>query len=180
MDISQSQSYITTDGQSVCVSWCRAPSGAHDQIFVYCLTVTVLSMGGRPLWRESGSVLCLSQSTVIAKCRYIHIYTVLNGDIFQYTIIQYIQGLCQSGPGTANYALLSVAFATTAVLDTWTIVGYKRTIQWLCYRLKREWGFSVLQGQIYFFSRVQIHSACYQMGAEGVLTGGKASGAQSW
>jgi hypothetical protein len=24
---SQSQSYITTDGQSVCVSWCQAPSG---------------------------------------------------------------------------------------------------------------------------------------------------------
>jgi hypothetical protein len=46
---SQSQSYITTDGQSVCVSWCRAQSGAHDQIFVHCLTVTVLSMGGRPL-----------------------------------------------------------------------------------------------------------------------------------
>jgi hypothetical protein len=47
-DDSQSQSHITTDGQSVCLSWCRAPSGAHDQIFVHCLTVTVLSMGGRP------------------------------------------------------------------------------------------------------------------------------------
>jgi hypothetical protein len=39
--LSQSQSHITTDGQSVCLSWCRAPSGAHDQIFVqfdsYCL-----------------------------------------------------------------------------------------------------------------------------------------------
>jgi hypothetical protein len=46
---SQSQSYITTDGQSVCVSWCRAPSGTHDQIFIYCLTVTVFSMGRRPL-----------------------------------------------------------------------------------------------------------------------------------
>jgi hypothetical protein len=28
--------HIATDGQSVCLSWCRAPSGAHDQIFVYC------------------------------------------------------------------------------------------------------------------------------------------------
>jgi hypothetical protein len=28
--------------------------------------------------------------------------------------IQYTQGLCQSGPGTADYALLLVAFATTA------------------------------------------------------------------
>jgi hypothetical protein len=29
----QSQSHIATDGQSVSKSWCRAPSGAHDQIF---------------------------------------------------------------------------------------------------------------------------------------------------
>jgi hypothetical protein len=30
---SQSQSHITTDGQSISKSQCRAPSGAHDQIF---------------------------------------------------------------------------------------------------------------------------------------------------
>jgi hypothetical protein len=36
----------------------------------------------------------------------------MNIFFFQYTIIQYIQGLCQSGPGTANYALFPVAFAT--------------------------------------------------------------------
>jgi hypothetical protein len=42
--VSQSQSHIETDGQSVSLSWCRAPSGAHDQILV-----TVLSLGGRPL-----------------------------------------------------------------------------------------------------------------------------------
>jgi hypothetical protein len=29
-------------GQSV-MSWCLAPSGAHDQMFVNCLTITVLS-----------------------------------------------------------------------------------------------------------------------------------------
>jgi hypothetical protein len=28
------QSHIATDGQSVSKSWCRAPSGAHDQIFI--------------------------------------------------------------------------------------------------------------------------------------------------
>jgi hypothetical protein len=45
----QSQSHITTDSQSVGLSWCRAPSGAHDQIFVYLfglVNVTILSMGG--------------------------------------------------------------------------------------------------------------------------------------
>jgi hypothetical protein len=31
---SQSQSHIATDGQSVSKSWCRAPSGAYDQIFI--------------------------------------------------------------------------------------------------------------------------------------------------
>jgi hypothetical protein len=33
--ISQSQSPVATDGQSVGPSWCRAPSGAHDQIPIY-------------------------------------------------------------------------------------------------------------------------------------------------
>jgi hypothetical protein len=44
---SQSQSHITTDGQSTSKSWCRAPSGAPDQIFItYSLTVTVLFLWG--------------------------------------------------------------------------------------------------------------------------------------
>jgi hypothetical protein len=30
----ESESYITTDGQSGSLSWCRAPSGAYDQIFI--------------------------------------------------------------------------------------------------------------------------------------------------
>jgi hypothetical protein len=30
----QSQSHIATDGQSISKSWCRAPSGAHDRIFI--------------------------------------------------------------------------------------------------------------------------------------------------
>jgi hypothetical protein len=30
----QSQSHIATDGQSVIMTWCRAPSGAHYQIFI--------------------------------------------------------------------------------------------------------------------------------------------------
>jgi hypothetical protein len=31
---SQSQSHIATDDQSISKSWCLAPSGAHDQIFI--------------------------------------------------------------------------------------------------------------------------------------------------
>jgi hypothetical protein len=30
----QSQSHVTTDGQSVSMSRCQAPSGSHDQTFV--------------------------------------------------------------------------------------------------------------------------------------------------
>jgi ABC-type Fe3+-siderophore transport system permease subunit len=30
----------------------------------YCLTVTLLSLGGRPLWREDGSVVCQTVSSV--------------------------------------------------------------------------------------------------------------------
>jgi hypothetical protein len=48
--MSQSQSHIATDGQSISKSWCRAPSGAHDQIFItvdsYSSTVTVLFLWG--------------------------------------------------------------------------------------------------------------------------------------
>jgi hypothetical protein len=53
----QSQSHIATEGQSVNKFWCRASSGAHDQIFI---TVWQLrsSFVGLPLWREDGSVFC--------------------------------------------------------------------------------------------------------------------------
>jgi hypothetical protein len=56
---SPSPSHFTTDGRSVRLSWCRAPIS-------YFLTVSVLSWGGRPLWREGGSVL--SASFYTAKC----------------------------------------------------------------------------------------------------------------
>jgi hypothetical protein len=52
----QSQSHIATDGQSVGKSWCRAPSGTHDRIFMNCLAFTVLFCGAPSL--TSGRV-CL-------------------------------------------------------------------------------------------------------------------------
>jgi hypothetical protein len=56
---SQSQSLFTTDSQSVCLSWCRAPSGAHDEIFNSVESYSSVHMGC-PLWREVGSVICQS------------------------------------------------------------------------------------------------------------------------
>jgi hypothetical protein len=44
--VSQSQSHIATDGQSVSKSWYRAPSGAHDQIFIIVWQLTVLFLWG--------------------------------------------------------------------------------------------------------------------------------------
>jgi hypothetical protein len=32
--LNSSQSHIATDGQSISKSWCRVPSGSHDQIFI--------------------------------------------------------------------------------------------------------------------------------------------------
>jgi hypothetical protein len=80
----------------------------------YSWTVTVLSLGGRPLWREGGYLLSQSVSSnksIVSMYSYIHFtcFTWYN------THIKYIQGLCQSGLSTADYALFLVAFATTAV-----------------------------------------------------------------
>jgi hypothetical protein len=44
--LSQSHSHFATDGRSVSMSWCRALSATHDQMFVNCLTVTVLPCSG--------------------------------------------------------------------------------------------------------------------------------------
>jgi hypothetical protein len=56
---SQSQSHITTDGRSVSMSRYRAHSGTYFLSEGCFLKVAV----GRPLWREVGSVICLSQSS---------------------------------------------------------------------------------------------------------------------
>jgi hypothetical protein len=58
---SQSQSHIATDGQSVSKSWCRAPSGAYDQIFITVWQLrSCFFFVERPLWGEDGSVFCQS------------------------------------------------------------------------------------------------------------------------
>jgi hypothetical protein len=54
---SPSPSHIVTDGQSVCLSWCRAPAGAHDQIFSFFFSymkVAVLFIWGALSEERSG------------------------------------------------------------------------------------------------------------------------------
>jgi hypothetical protein len=74
--------------QSVCLSWCRAPSGAHDQILV-TVWQFLFCPWGRPLWREGGSVFCESLSAVISQlsvCKVIYILHVLHDMTLIYNI----------------------------------------------------------------------------------------------
>jgi hypothetical protein len=111
---SQSQSHIATDTQSVCLSWCRTPSGAYDQKFVYLFlfreSYSLVYLGA--LSDERSGLSFVSQSSVIVS---IYIYTMYFQNITEIVLnIQYEQGLCLSRLSTADYALLLVAFATTA------------------------------------------------------------------
>jgi hypothetical protein len=62
--LSQSQSHITTDGQSVSKSWYRAPSGAHDQIFI-CLTVMFLFPWGALSDERTGLSFALTLASAV-------------------------------------------------------------------------------------------------------------------
>jgi hypothetical protein len=53
---SQSQSHIMNNCQSANLSWCQAPFGAPDQIFITVRELRVSYMG-RLLWREGESVV---------------------------------------------------------------------------------------------------------------------------
>jgi hypothetical protein len=61
---SQNQSYITTDGQSASLCWCKAPIWDPRQIFLLIfLKLCLDSYGfvdvGRPLWRDVGSIVSI-------------------------------------------------------------------------------------------------------------------------
>jgi hypothetical protein len=62
---SKSKSKSHCDWRSVSKSWYRAPSGAHDQIFLS--DSYVLVSVGRPLWREDGAVFCMCRWPVPAQ-----------------------------------------------------------------------------------------------------------------
>jgi hypothetical protein len=78
--VKSSQSHIATDSQSVSKSWCRAPSGAYDQIFItvwqlrFCLLWGALSdeRAGLSFVRV---IACFSKSFFNVKDVYIlHVY----------------------------------------------------------------------------------------------------------
>jgi hypothetical protein len=67
----QGQDHFATDGRSVSMSWCRAPSGAHDPIFLNCLTATVLSCSGALSDEMSGLFLVSHSLKCLSICTYI-------------------------------------------------------------------------------------------------------------
>jgi hypothetical protein len=80
MGIIQSQSHVTTDGQSVSPSWCRSPSGAHDQILVTVWQLLICRCRAPPLtrgrvwpWSEAPALLQFSWVTwLLALASYLY------------------------------------------------------------------------------------------------------------
>jgi hypothetical protein len=56
---SESESYVTTDGQPASLSWSKAPIwGLRPDLYYMCDSYGLVLVG-RPLWREVGYVLCI-------------------------------------------------------------------------------------------------------------------------
>jgi hypothetical protein len=99
--------HVTTDGQSVSMSWRRAHLRTCDRILIlseFCCVVFV----GRPLWREVGSVSCQSLSAIIVH-RQVLLFFLLSSPVpilhvTHFMYIQYMQGLVI--PGSVQQIML--------------------------------------------------------------------------
>jgi hypothetical protein len=109
---SQSQGHIATDGQSVCLSWCRAPSGAHDQILVTVWQLLSCPWEGALSDERTGLPFVRVSQQYYVNCHYIQ-FLHFTCFISYWIHMEYIQGLCQSGLSTTDYALFLVTFART-------------------------------------------------------------------
>jgi hypothetical protein len=75
--VSRSRSHLTTDGQSVSKSWCRAPSGAHDQIYITLyLTITVLLLWGALSDERTGLSFVNAAGPCQRSLSRLHVYTI--------------------------------------------------------------------------------------------------------
>jgi hypothetical protein len=80
----QSQSHIATDGQSVSKSWCRAPSGAHGQIF-------------NTLW-QLRSCFCVAPSLTRGRVCLLYMLLVLASAVFlrsEYLCLRFQTSFCR-------------------------------------------------------------------------------------
>jgi hypothetical protein len=108
----QSQSSVATDGQSVSPSWCRALSGAHDQMLRTVRQLRFCQSGALSDERSGLSFVIVFVSLLSVVDRWYIQLLLVKKHIYIY--IQYIHGLCQSRLRTADHALPWVAQATTA------------------------------------------------------------------
>jgi hypothetical protein len=111
---SQSQSHIVTDGQSVCLSWCRASAGAHDQLFLLVWKLLSCPCGAPSLTR--GRVCHLSVIVLVSIYKYLQVYT-------SYVILCTI--CTRSLSVQAQYSKLctiSSSFRYNGSLVIWTVV----------------------------------------------------------
>jgi hypothetical protein len=102
---SQSQSYVTTDGQSASLSWNKAPIWGLRPDLYYCQTVAVLLMWGALSDERTG--LSFAWVTVSSNKSVVSMYIL---HVIKCMYIQHIQGVCQSRLSTADHALSLVAW----------------------------------------------------------------------
>jgi hypothetical protein len=68
------QSHIATEGQSVCLSWCRAPAGAHHQMFLLVWKLLSCPCGALSLTR--GRVCHLSVIVGSISSSFVQLFTI--------------------------------------------------------------------------------------------------------
>jgi hypothetical protein len=109
---SQSQKYVTTDGQSASLSWNKVSIWGLRPDLYYCHTVRGMLMWGD--LSDERACLSFARVTVSSNKSVASMYS-LYLHVNKCMYIQNMQCLCQSRLSTADHALPLVAPATTAV-----------------------------------------------------------------
>jgi hypothetical protein len=119
---SQSQSHIATDSQSISKSWCRAPSVAHDQIFITVWQLRSCFCGAPSLRRGR---VCLLYTSYAAGPRQRSLSPVrVPWDSWPYFTLSDLRLPFSSSPTTRRVTVEVFEPASTRVL--------KRSIEMIC------------------------------------------------
>jgi hypothetical protein len=109
---SQSQSHCDWRSVSLSVLVSSPVWGSWPDIN-YCLTVLVLSLGGRPLWRQDGSVVCQSVSSIRSTVSMYNFYILHVSHVIEYIYNKYRASV---SPGSVQQNMpISGRFPITAV-----------------------------------------------------------------
>jgi hypothetical protein len=117
--------HVTTNSQSVSMSWHRAHLRTCDQILTLSEFRCVVFVG-RHLWREVGSVSCQSLSAIIVHCQFLFCFCFFILHVIHFMYIQYTQGLVS--PGSVQQIMLIIcSLYYNSNLITWTVVRLTAT-----------------------------------------------------